>query len=325
MVNSNLEKAQQIGARIISNVQNVIVGNRGAVKLGVAALLSNGHILIEGVPGVGKTMLARSIARSVGITFKRIQCTADLLPSDITGVYIFDQKSQEFSYRPGPVMAHIVLVDEINRASPKTQSALLECMEERQITIDGVVHPMPDPFMVMATRNPTEQGGTFPLPETELDRFLIRLYLTYPSPEDEIAILENQLPVHPIESLQQVADGEEVQTAQEAVREVYVDRLVKEYIVSLSNATRDHQAIYMGASPRASLGMLSLAQAMALLEERDYVVPDDVKSVAQGVLGHRMVLTADGRGSFSEFDTINQILESVPVPGNAPVERFPLL
>jgi MoxR-like ATPase len=325
MVNSNLEKAQQIGARIISNVQNVIVGNQGAVKLGVAALLSNGHILIEGVPGVGKTMLARSIARSVGITFKRIQCTADLLPSDVTGVYIFDQKSQEFSYRPGPVMAHIVLVDEINRASPKTQSALLECMEERQITIDGVVHPMPDPFMVMATRNPTEQGGTFPLPETELDRFLIRLYLTYPSPEDEIAILENQLPVHPIESLQQVADGEEVQTAQEAVREVYVDRLVKEYIVSLANATRDHQAIYMGASPRASLGMLSLAQAMALLEERDYVVPDDVKSVAQGVLGHRMVLTADGRGSFSEFDTINQILESVPVPGNAPAERFPLL
>ncbi|MCE2463090.1 MAG: MoxR family ATPase [Dehalococcoidia bacterium] len=321
--NHHLEKAREIGNRIISNVEKVIVGKRDLVQLGVAALFSRGHVLIEGVPGVGKTMLARSISRSLGVTFGRIQCTADLLPSDITGVYIFDQGTREFNFRPGPVMAHIVLVDEINRASPKTQSALLECMEERQITIEGTTHPMPDPFLVLATRNPTEHGGTFPLPETELDRFLLRVQMDYPTPEEEISILEQQLPVHPIDAVEQVADEEDILSAQAAVREVYVDRLVKEYIVGLVNATRQHQSVYLGASPRASLGLLSLAQSRALLEDRDFVVPDDVKIVAPAVLGHRMVLTADGRTSMSEDEAILEIVDSVPVPGTVAAERFP--
>ncbi len=321
--NHHLEQAREIGNRIVSNVEKVIVGKRDLVQLGVAALFSRGHILIEGVPGVGKTMLARSISRSLGVTFGRIQCTADLLPSDITGVYIFDQSTREFNFRAGPVMAHIVLVDEINRASPKTQSALLECMEERQITIEGTTHPMPDPFLVLATRNPTEHGGTFPLPETELDRFLLRVQMDYPTPEEEISILEQQMPVHPIDAMEQVADEEDILSAQAAVRGVYVDRLVKEYIVGLVNATRQHQSVYLGASPRASLGLLSLAQSRALLQDRDFVLPDDVKTVAPAVLGHRMVLTADGRTSMSEDETIAQIVDSVPVPGNIAVERFP--
>ena len=321
--NHHLEKAREIGNRIVSNVEKVIVGKRDLVQLGVAALFSRGHVLIEGVPGVGKTMLARSISRSLGVTFGRIQCTADLLPSDITGVYIFDQGTREFNFRPGPVMAHIVLVDEINRASPKTQSALLECMEERQITIEGTTHPMPDPFLVLATRNPTEHGGTFPLPETELDRFLLRVQMDYPTLEEEISILEQQLPVHPIDAMEQVADEEDILSAQAAVREVYVDRLVKEYIVGLVNATRHHQSVYLGASPRASLGLLSLAQSRALLEDRDFVVPDDVKTVAPAVLGHRMILTADGRTSMSEDEAIVQIVDSVPVPGAVAAERFP--
>ena len=321
--NHHLEKAREIGNKIISNVEKVIVGKRDLVQLGVAALFSRGHILIEGVPGVGKTMFARSISRSLGVTFGRIQCTADLLPSDITGVYIFDQSTREFNFRPGPVMAHIVLVDEINRASPKTQSALLECMEEHQITVEGVSHPMPNPFLVLATRNPTEHGGTFPLPETELDRFLLRVQMDYPTPEEEISILEQQLPIHPIDAVEQVADEEDILFAQAAVRGIYVDRLVKEYIVGLVNATRQHQSVYLGASPRASLGLLSLAQSRALLEDRDFVVPDDVKTVAPAVLGHRMVLTADGRTSMSEDETIVQIVDSVPVPGTIAVERFP--
>ena len=323
MTNYDLEKARDIGARIVANIGKVIVGKDDMVKLGVAALFSRGHMLIEGVPGVGKTMFARSMAKSIGVTFRRIQCTADLLPSDITGVYVFDQRSREFNFRPGPVMANIVLVDEINRASPKTQSALLECMEEHQITIDGVTHPMPEPFLVMATRNPTEHGGTFPLPETELDRFLLRVQLDYPTPEEEVSILERQLPVHPINTVEPVANGEDVLFAQEAVRGIYVDQLVKEYIVALVNATRSHQLVFMGASPRASLGLLGLAQSRTLLEGQDYVVPDSVKQVAPAVLGHRMVLSADGRTSTSEDETISQILEAVPVPGAIPVERFP--
>ena len=321
--NHHLEKARETGNKIVANVEKVIVGKRDLVQLGVAALFSRGHVLIEGVPGVGKTMFARSISRSLGVTFGRIQCTADLLPTDITGVYIFDQSTREFNFRPGPVMAHVVLVDEINRASPKTQSALLECMEERQITIEGTTPPMPDPFLVLATRNPTEHGGTFPLPETELDRFLLRVQMDYPTPEEEISILEQQLPVHPIDAVEQVADEEDILSAQAAVREGYVDRLVKEYIVGLVNATRQHQSVYLGASPRASLGLLSLAQSPALLEDRDFVVPDDVKIVAPAVLGHRMVLTADGRTSMSEDEAILEIVDSVPVPGTVAAERFP--
>ena len=216
MTQNNLQRASDLGAAIVANVEKVIVGKTDVVKLGVAALFSKGHVLVEGVPGVGKTMLARALAKSVGLTFRRIQCTADLLPSDITGVYIFDQREREFSFRPGPVLSNIVLVDEINRASPKTQSALLECMEEHQITIDGITHAMPTPFLILATRNPTEHGGTFPLPETELDRFLIRLRLDYPSPEEEVSILDNQIPIHPIDNVEPVAAADEISMAQEA-------------------------------------------------------------------------------------------------------------
>ena len=323
MRDSDLQKAREIGIKIADNVRSVIVGKDEVVKLGVAAMFSGGHILVEGVPGVGKTMFARSLARSIGVSFKRIQCTADLLPSDITGVYVFDQRDREFIFRPGPVMTHIVLVDEINRASPKTQSALLECMEERQMTIDGVTHSLPDPFMVIATRNPTEHGGTFPLPETELDRFLLRLKLDYPTAEEEVSILERQTPVHPINTIEQVASDEDVRLAQEATRHIYVDRLVKEYIVALVNGTRTHESVYMGASPRASMGLLSLGQSLALLDGRDFVVPDDVKGVAPAVIGHRMVLTADGRTSTHEDDALDEILASVPVPGAAPVDHLP--
>ena len=323
MSDGNLDKAREVGAKIIASVENVIVGKQEVVKTGVASMLSRGHVLIEGVPGVGKTMLARSMALSIGGTFRRIQCTADLLPTDITGVYVFDQRSREFHFRPGPIMANIVLVDEINRASPKTQSALLECMEEHQITIDGVTHRMPEPFLVLATRNPTEHGGTFPLPETELDRFLVKVRLEYPTQEEEVSILEQQIPFHPINSVVQVVDQEEIRLAQEAVANVYVDRLLKEYIVALVGATRSHESVFLGASTRASIGLLTLAQSRALLDGRDFAVPDDVKAVAPGVLGHRMVLTADGRSSLTEDDTINQILESVPVSGTIPVEGLP--
>ena len=318
MSDNRHEQAREIGSRLIANVEKVIVGKHELVTLGVAALFSRGHILIEGVPGVGKTMFARSMAKSIGASFRRIQCTADLLPSDITGVYVFDQRSGEFSFRPGPVIAQIVLVDEINRASPKAQSALLECMEERQITIDGITHSMPEPFLVLATRNPTEHGGTFPLPETELDRFLLKVNLDYPSPDEEVSILDRQIPVHPIDSIEQVVDDNEVRLAQEAVRTVYVDGLIKHYIVALTTATRQHESIFLGASPRASIGLLSLAQSRALLEDRDFVVPDDVKAVASAALGHRMVLSANGRTSMNEEDTVNEILESVAVPkGNS--------
>ena len=323
MSQNELQKAREIGARIVDSVENVIIGKEDVVKVGVASMFSRGHVLIEGVPGVGKTMFARSMARSIGGVFRRIQCTPDLLPTDITGVYVFDQRTREFHFRPGPIMANIVLVDEINRASPKTQSALLECMEERQITIDGVTHDMPEPFLVLATRNPTEHGGTFPLPETELDRFLVRVQLEYPTQDEEIKILEQQVPVHPIHSVVQVADQEEIKLAQEAVGKIYADRLVMEYIVALVGATRSHESVFLGASTRASIGLLNLAQARALLDGRDFIEPDDVKAVAPGVLGHRMVLTADGRTNLTEDETINQILESVPVPGAIPVEGLP--
>ena len=323
MSQNELQQAREIGARIVASVENVIIGKDDVVKVGVASMFSRGHVLIEGVPGVGKTMFARSMARSIGGVFRRIQCTPDLLPTDITGVYVFDQRTREFHFRPGPIMANIVLVDEINRASPKTQSALLECMEERQITIDGVTHDMPEPFLVLATRNPTEHGGTFPLPETELDRFLVRVQLDYPTQDQEIRILEQQVPVHPIHAVVQVADEEEIKLAQNAVGKIYADRLVLEYIVALVGATRSHESVFLGASTRASIGLLTLAQSRALLDGRDFVEPDDVKAVAPGVLGHRMVLTADGRTNLTEDETINQILESVPVSGAIPVEGLP--
>jgi MoxR-like ATPase len=267
---------QTVAERVLNNVQKVIIGKQTEARLTLLALLCEGHLLIEDVPGVGKTMLARAIARSVGCSFRRMQFTPDMLPSDVTGVSIFNQKTLEFEFRPGPIMAQMVLTDEINRATPKTQSALLEAMEERQVTVDGVTHPMPRPFMVLATQNPIEYEGTFPLPEAQVDRFMMRIHLGYPTKAHEIDVLSRQSDHHPISDLQQVLSVEELVEAQKAVRTVYVDDLVKNYIVDITTSTREHADIYLGASPRGSLALFAATRAWAAIEGRDYVLPDEV-------------------------------------------------
>jgi MoxR-like ATPase len=315
-MDNDLIAGRQIAEKIIDNVEKVIVGKHSIVELAVIGLMSKGHLLIEDAPGVGKTMLARSLAKSVDCSFKRIQFTPDMLPGDITGVSVYNQKTSDFEFRPGPILANIILADEINRATPKVQSALLECMEEGQISIDGVPHKMPSPFHVLATQNPIEYEGTFPLPETQLDRFLIRISIGYPSIADEIAIMERQHLSHPIEILGPVASNSEVLELESVVRKVFVDELVRQYIAALVDATRHHAGIRLGASPRASLALFRTIQARALLEGRDYVLPDDVKYMASHVLAHRLILRSKeqsedrtGRG------LINDILETVPVPG----------
>jgi MoxR-like ATPase len=294
----------------------VIVGKRSTVELAIVSLLCQGHLLIEDVPGVGKTMLARSLARSLGCTFSRIQFTPDMLPSDVTGVSIFNQVSREFEFRPGPVMAQIVLSDEINRATPKTQAALLEAMEERQITVDGVTHSLPRPFMVLATQNPIEYEGTFPLPEAQLDRFLMRIQLGYPSLEDEVSVLERQQFNHPINVIDQVVTVEELNEVQDAVKGVYVAPGLKRYIVNLTRHTRDHNDVYLGASPRGSLALYRTAQARAAMLGRDFVLPDDVKALAVSTLGHRLILGPAARLRDINADQIVlEVENSVPVPG----------
>ena len=290
-----MESSNRIIDRILTNVEKVIVGKRSEVEQAIVALLCQGHLLIEDVPGVGKTMLAKSIARSVGCSFKRLQFTPDLLPSDITGVSVFNQKSGDFEFREGPVFAQIVLVDEINRATPKTQSALLEAMEERQVTVDGVTRRMPRPFLVLATQNPIEYEGTFPLPEAQLDRFLMRISLGYPSNTDEVIIMDRQQLSHPIDELEQVVEVSELLRMQEAVKSVYVDPLVKQYIVALTDATRHHEGVYLGASPRGSLALFRASQALALLNERDFVLPDDVKALTIPTLSHRVIVSPAAR------------------------------
>ncbi len=318
-MDSSIVNAQKVAEGIISNVEKVIVGKRKAVELAVIALISQGHLLIEDAPGVGKTMLARSLAKSITCTFKRIQFTPDMLPGDITGVSIYNQKTGDFEFRAGPIMAQIVLADEINRATPKVQSALLECMEERQITVDGVTHPIPPPFHVLATQNPIEYEGTFPLPETQLDRFLLRISLGYPTPSEEITIMERQQRVHPIESLQPVADAAGVLMLQETMKQIYVDDLVKKYIVAVVEATRRHASIYLGASPRGSLALFRTTQARALIQGRDFVLPDDVKALAEPVLAHRLILLAkDGSQEKSSRACVAEILDTLPVPGAVP-------
>ena len=290
--------------------------------MALIALLCQGHVLIEDVPGVGKTMLARSLAKSVGCSFKRIQFTPDLLPSDVTGVTIYNQKSGDFEFRAGPVMAQIVLADEINRATPKTQSALLEAMEERQVTVDGTTYLLPVPFLVMATQNPIEYEGTFPLPEAQLDRFMMRINLGYPARRDELSILEMQQMQHPIEEIGQVISAEQLTHLQDSVRRIYVDPLVMEYIVDVAGATRDHQEVYLGASPRGSQALYRATQARAAMSGRDFTLPDDVKALASATLAHRLIVSPAAR--IRNVDTrqiVREILDTVPVPGASPTRR----
>ena len=311
-----MDDFRSIAERVVENVERVIVGKHYEVQQALIALICRGHLLIEDVPGVGKTTLAKSLARSLGCTFKRMQFTPDLLPSDVTGVSIFNQKSAEFEFRPGPVMAQIVLADEVNRATPKTQSSLLEAMEENQITVDGVTRALPVPFLVMATQNPIEYEGTFPLPEAQLDRFMMRLSLGYPSAADELVVLSAQQQSHPLDALDQVVSLEDLLQLQQEVRGVYVDRLVSEYIVAVVTATREHQEVYLGASPRGSLALYRTAQARAMLYGRDYVIPDDVKELGEPTLAHRLIVSPAARiRNVDPRQIIEEIVEAVPVPG----------
>jgi MoxR-like ATPase len=285
----------QFTERVIRNVETVIVGKRQQIEWLMVALLCQGHVLIEDVPGTGKTMLARAIAASMGIRFKRLQCTPDLLPNDITGVSVFNQKTNEFEFRPGPVFVNILLADEINRATPRTQAALLEAMQERQVTMDGVTRPLPAPFLVLATQNPIEYEGTFPLPEAQLDRFLIRLSLGYPATEDEIQILRNLRKQHPIETIGQVVDGTELLSLHDPVTDVHVDESLERYILAIVQATRSHRDVALGASPRGSLALYKTSQALAALRGRDYVIPDDIKALVPLTLAHRLIVKPESQ------------------------------
>ena len=312
-----MQAVRSIAERLIQNVEQVILGKEQEIRLTLVALLCEGHLLIEDVPGVGKTMLARSISRSIGCTYRRIQFTPDMLPSDVTGVSVFNQKTLEFEFRPGPLMAQIVLADEINRATPKTQSALLEAMEERQVTVDGRTYDMERPFLVLATQNPIEYEGTFPLPEAQVDRFMMRIRLGYPLKQQEIDILNRQVRRHPIEGLNQVVSVEELVEAQEAVKDVYIDDAVKEYIVDLVTVTRDHPDVYLGARPRGILALFKATRAWAAISGRDFVLPDDVKLLAESTLAHRLIVSPSAR--IKNVDTrqvIEDALTHTPVPGS---------
>ena len=314
---SGAARATEVLQAVSRNVETVVVGKRGEIELTLVALAGQGHLLIEDVPGVGKTMLAKSLARSIGCVFKRIQFTPDLLPSDVTGVSIYDQRTATFEFRPGPVVAQVVLADEINRATPKTQAALLEAMEEQQITVDGISHDLPRPFMVLATQNPIEYEGTFPLPESQLDRFMLRVHLGYPQREQEMAILERQQRTHPVESIEAVTSAEELLEVQRAVREVFVEDLIRRYVVDLAGATRRHPDVYVGASPRALLALVRAARALAILRGRDYVTPDDVKGLAAGVLSHRVIVQPAARVKGVTGRTIvEEIADTLAVPGS---------
>ena len=317
------DQAHEVALSIVENIKKIIIGKDAAVELAVVTLLCRGHALIEDVPGVGKTMLARSLARSTGCTFRRIQFTPDLLPSDITGVSIYNQQSGAFEFKPGPILSQLVLADEINRATPKTQSALLESMDEQQVTVEGVTHPLPAPFTVMATQNPIEYEGTFPLPEAQLDRFLTTIKLGYPSIEQELAIVSSQEQAHPIESLEEVVTAEQILDVQGSVRNVYVDDLIREYIVTLVDRTRTHPDAALGSSPRGSLALFRGAQALALIRGRDFALPDDVKELAEPMLSHRIIVSPAGRmRGVQSSDVVAALVEEVPVPGAQPAGWF---
>ena len=309
-----MEDVQKFVTPMVENVERVIVGKRAAIEYILVALLCEGHVLLEDVPGSGKTMLARSIATSLGISFKRIQCTPDLLPNDITGVSVFNQKNGEFEFRAGPIFVNVLLADEINRATPRTQAALLEAMQEQQVTVDGVTHDLPRPFLVLATQNPIEYEGTFPLPEAQLDRFLMRLSLGYPSHGDERQILTNLWREHPITKIGKVVDGHDMLTLQKKIWGVNVDTTLQDYIVALSEATRSHSDLMLGVSPRGTLALLKAAQALAAIHARDYVIPEDVKTLVPLTLAHRLILKpeAELRGR-TALTILQDILEKTPL------------
>jgi MoxR-like ATPase len=310
---------EQTGEKVLANVERVIVGKHHEVRLALVALLCRGHLLIEDVPGTGKTVLAKAIARSLGCSFRRIQFTPDLLPSDVTGLSIYNQKTQEFEFRPGPIMSQVVLADEINRATPKTQSSLLESMEERQATVDGTTYAMPDPFLVIATQNPIEYEGTFALPEAQLDRFMLRIRLGYPQPLEEVVILDEQKRHHPLEELEVVCSVDELRGMQNAIRDIYVDPSVAEYIVRLVGATRVHPDVYLGASPRGSIALYRAGQALAGLMGRDYVIPDDVKALAEPALAHRLIIkTSSSIHDVQAGSVVRELLDSIPIEGIRP-------
>lgn len=312
------ETVKEITERIANSVGQVILGKNNEIRLTILGMLCRGHILLEDIPGVGKTMMAKSLARAVGCTFNRIQFTPDMLPSDITGVSIFNPKTREFEFRPGPIMAQIVLADEINRATPKTQSALLEAMEEGQMTVDGVTYRLSNPFLIMATQNPIEYEGTFPLPEAQLDRFLIRIQMGYPQPQDELNILASQQYKHPIQNLQQVVTLKELLAVQQLIKNVYVAKEVQQYIINLVTASRRHSDVYLGSSPRGSLALFRTAQARAAMSGRDFAIPDDVKALAEVTLAHRIIVGPAARlKNITSRAIVQDILQSTPVPGSS--------
>jgi MoxR-like ATPase len=304
--------------RIIENVSHVIVGKERSIEFLLVALLAEGHVLIEDIPGLGKTLIAKSLARSIGASFKRVQFTPDLLPGDITGFNVYNQQTGHFTFQPGPVMTHVLLADEINRTIPRTQSSLLESMEERQVTVDGKTYSLPHPFFVMATQNPIELEGTFPLPEAQLDRFLLRLRLGYPEQQEEIAILERFREKDPLRELEPVATPEQIAELQEARKRIRVSQPVKEYITTIVQATRHSPSLRLGASPRGSLSLMRAGQALAALRDRDYVLPDDVKSLAVPILAHRLILKEEERlrGEIQEH-LLEEIVRQIPVPSPA--------
>jgi MoxR-like ATPase len=312
---SQVEFVQQIAQRVQENVARVIVGKSNIVELLLVALFCEGHVLLEDVPGIGKTTLAKSLARSLGCTFQRIQFTPDLLPSDITGVSVYNRKTDDFEYRAGPILAGVLLADEINRAGPRTQSALLEAMEERQVTVDGVTHPLTYPFFLMATQNPVELEGTFPLPEAQMDRFLMQVALGYPEREEERQILRRFREVNPLADLQPLLSSDEIRKAVTICHEVHVNAAVEDYLLDFVEATRQDAALDLGISPRGTLALYRTSQATAAMRGRDYVLPDDVKSMVPVVAGHRLILTADSRlRGETVADVLARIADQVPVP-----------
>ena len=319
-----IDNPHDVIKQIVDNVEKVIIGKRDEIYFTLVALLSNGHLLLEDVPGVGKTMLIRALAKSIDGEYKRIQFTPDLLPSDVLGVSIYNQKTQEFEYRTGPIMANVVLADEVNRTSPKTQSALLEAMEESNVTVDGVTYSLPNPFFVMATQNPIEYEGTFPLPEAQLDRFMLKMNMGYPEPEDEFRMLEKmqESHIHPIERIEPVINISQLLQLQQKANEIYVDSSIQQYIVNIVEATRKNRHVYLGASPRGSIALLKAAKAFAFIRGRSFVVPDDVKKMVNPTLSHRIILKADARLSgLTVHQLLEESLKDVVVPVEKPKQK----